>query len=319
MRHGKVTEVEALTTGVLPFERGISQTQDLRIKTGETRVNKFGIGLVLVLAIAAGGAYLVTTNANVGETGITTATVKETASDLATKAKDKAKDLAEKAKVAAVKTKEVAKEAAAKTAVVATDAANKISEKAAETVDKAKAKMAEVKKTVVADAGEKKAAEGGDGPAKLGPNLDKEWSEGKWEDEDGAPTYNIDGDGKVVKKVDWYTYSGWRRYHAECHVCHGPNGQGSTFAPALADSLKKLSYEKFLQVVSSGQQNIWGATNSIMPALGDNKNVMCYIDDIYVYLRARSDDAMPPGKLGAKQRSKKPLEAREFENECTEG
>jgi len=287
--------------------------------TGETRVNKFGIGLILALAIAAGGAYLVSTNANVAETGITTASVKETASDLAAKAKVKAKEMAAKAKVVAVKTKDVAKEAATKTAVVATDAANKISKKAAETVDKAKAKVAEVKGTVVADAAEKKAAEGGDGPTKFGPNKDKEWSDGKWEDEDRAPTYNIDGDGKVIKNVDWYTYSGWRRYHAECHVCHGPNGEGSTFAPALADSLKKMSYEKFLQVVSSGQRNIWGANNSIMPALGDNKNVMCYIDDIYTYLRARSEGAMPPGKLGAGQRSKKPQEARDFENECTEG
>ena len=38
--------------------------------------------------------------------------------------------------------------------------------------------------------------------------------------------------------VDWYTYSGFRRYHSECHVCHGPDGMGSSFAPALLDSLK---------------------------------------------------------------------------------
>lgn len=275
----------------------------------------------MALAIAAGGYYLVSTNANVGDSGITTAAVKEKATDLAAKATDKAKDLAEKAKVAAVKTKDVAKEAAQKTAVVATDAANKISEKAAETVDKAKAKLDEVKKTVVADAAKKDAGDGEtSAPPKFGPNTDKEWNdEGKWEDADGMPTYNIDGDGKVIKQVDWHTYSGWRRYHAECHVCHGPNGEGSTFAPALADSLKKMSYEKFLQVVSSGQQNIWGRNNSIMPALGDNKNVMCYIDDIYIYLRARAEGAMPPGKLGAKQRAKKPKEAREFENECFDG
>ena len=33
-----------------------------------------------------------------------------------------------------------------------------------------------------------------------------------------------------------------------------------------------------------------------MPRFGDNKNVMCYIDDIYVYLRARADDAVPGGR-----------------------
>jgi hypothetical protein len=31
-----------------------------------------------------------------------------------------------------------------------------------------------------------------------------------------------------------------------------------------------------------------------MPAFGSNPNVMCYVEDIYVYLRARSDDALGP-------------------------
>ena len=29
-----------------------------------------------------------------------------------------------------------------------------------------------------------------------------------------------------------------------------------------------------------------------MPAFGTNANVMCYIDDIFVYLRARANDAV---------------------------
>ena len=33
-----------------------------------------------------------------------------------------------------------------------------------------------------------------------------------------------------------------------------------------------------------------------MPAFGDNKNVMCYLDDIYVYLRARANNAIPRGR-----------------------
>jgi hypothetical protein len=33
-----------------------------------------------------------------------------------------------------------------------------------------------------------------------------------------------------------------------------------------------------------------------MPSLGTNKNVMCYIDDIYVYLKARSDGAVGRGR-----------------------
>ena len=33
-----------------------------------------------------------------------------------------------------------------------------------------------------------------------------------------------------------------------------------------------------------------------MPAFAENKNVMCYLTDIYVYLRARSVDAIPRGR-----------------------
>jgi methanol metabolism-related c-type cytochrome len=119
-----------------------------------------------------------------------------------------------------------------------------------------------------------------------------------------------------VKKVDWMTYSGWRRYHAECHVCHGPNAEGSSFAPALKDSLKTMDYAKFLQVVAGGQIRDVAGTKYIMPALGDNKNVMCYVDDIYVYLRARSTDAMPGGRISADQRADKPKEAVEAEKAC---
>jgi len=30
-----------------------------------------------------------------------------------------------------------------------------------------------------------------------------------------------------------------------------------------------------------------------MPSFASNVNVMCYLDDIYVYLRARANDAIP--------------------------
>ena len=33
-----------------------------------------------------------------------------------------------------------------------------------------------------------------------------------------------------------------------------------------------------------------------MPAFADNKNVMCYLNDIYVYLRARSTEAVGRGR-----------------------
>jgi methanol metabolism-related c-type cytochrome len=173
-----------------------------------------------------------------------------------------------------------------------------------------------------ADAAPASAATGAKTPAELDKAAQdgKAFKDGKWALADGSPTYDITGEGegenRIIKKVDWNTYSGWRRYHAECHVCHGPNAKGSTYAPALSDSLKTITYEKFLQVVSGGQKEIWGGKNSIMPALGDNPNVMCYIDDLYVYLRARSTDSLPPGRLSADQRAEKPKEAVEAEASC---
>lgn len=102
------------------------------------------------------------------------------------------------------------------------------------------------------------------------------------------PPYTI-----VDGKVDKGTYNGYRRYASTCHVCHGPDGLGSTFAPALVDSLKRLSYDDFVNVVSSGRQSNIGGVERVMPSWAANPDVMDYIDDIYGYLKARSD-----GKLG---------------------
>ena len=38
--------------------------------------------------------------------------------------------------------------------------------------------------------------------------------------------------------MDFATYKGWRAYHAECHVCHGPDAMGSTYAPSLMVSIQ---------------------------------------------------------------------------------
>jgi methanol metabolism-related c-type cytochrome len=112
--------------------------------------------------------------------------------------------------------------------------------------------------------------------------------DGKYLDKEGNPTYKVEADGTV----DWYTYSGYRRYHSECHVCHGPDGMGSSYAPALKDSLKTLSYGDFIGIVASGRKNVSTAQENVMPAFGDNPNVACHMDDLYVYLRARANDAL---------------------------
>ena len=137
--------------------------------------------------------------------------------------------------------------------------------------------------------------------------------DGKYYDKDDVPTYNISADGKV----DWYTYSGYRRYHAECHTCHGPDGMGSSYAPALVDSVKKLTYAQFTEVVVQGRQNVNAAAHNVMPSFGTNMNVMCYLDDIYVYLRARGDDAL--GRVRPGEREEKPAAAVAAEKSCLGG
>ena len=113
--------------------------------------------------------------------------------------------------------------------------------------------------------------------------------------------------------VDWYTFSGFRRYHAECHVCHGPDGLGSSFAPALTESLKTLSYDDFMEVVVNGKETVGVAEQKKMPAFGNNLNVMCFIDDLYAYLKARSDGALDRGRP---KKERKPAEAKERDDAC---
>lgn len=113
--------------------------------------------------------------------------------------------------------------------------------------------------------------------------------------------------------VDWYTFNGFRRYHSECHVCHGPDGLGSSFAPALVDSLKTLSYEQFLNTVVNGKQENGATGEKVMPSFAENLNVMCYIDDIYAYLKARSDGAIGRGRP---KHGPKPPEATTRDNTC---
>ena len=135
---------------------------------------------------------------------------------------------------------------------------------------------------------------------------------GRWYNAEGIPTFKIE-DGVV----DYAVFSGYRRYHAECHVCHGPDGEGSTYAPALKESVLRMDYYDFQQIVASGKQDVTAAANLVMPAFGTNKNVWCYIDDIYVYLLARGTDSIARGRP-AKRADKSP-EFTEQENSCMDG
>lgn len=108
--------------------------------------------------------------------------------------------------------------------------------------------------------------------------------------QDEKPYSVVDG------KVDKATYNGYRRYHASCHVCHGPDGLGSSYAPNLVESLKVLSYDQFTEVVINGRQNLTAGQEKVMPAFGSVEDVAIYIDDLYAYLKARSDGVIGRGR-----------------------
>ncbi|MBP2233927.1 methanol metabolism-related c-type cytochrome [Sinorhizobium kostiense] len=133
---------------------------------------------------------------------------------------------------------------------------------------------------------------------------------GRYYTADDVPTFKIAEDGTV----DWLTYSGFRRYHSECHVCHGPEGEGSSYAPALKKSAVEMDYYAFVDVVTNGRKRVSAAENSVMPAFGENANVMCYLDDIYVYLKARGSGELPRGRPAKKEAKSDAI--RDAESSC---
>ena len=144
-----------------------------------------------------------------------------------------------------------------------------------------------------------------------GPTQPAKMQDGQYTDANGDPTYHVTEGGK---KVDWYTMSGYLRYNANCIVCHGPDGMGSTYAPSLVDALKGMDYAHFSGVVSGGKKDVNASQELVMPAFGDNRNVMCYMPDIYTYLRARSDGAV--GRNRPAEHEAKPAAFAKAEDAC---
>jgi hypothetical protein len=85
----------------------------------------------------------------------------------------------------------------------------------------------------------------------------------------------------------------------------------------LANSLKTLNYAEFYGTVVSGKKDLAAGQEKVMPTFGDNKNVMCHLNDIYVYLRARSQDAVPRGRPPG--HAPKPDAFSDIETKCMNG
>ena len=134
---------------------------------------------------------------------------------------------------------------------------------------------------------EDKPADGDEAAAEEVAASEAEGEEVDWEDK---PYEYVDG------KVDFGTYNGFRRYHSSCHVCHGPDGLGSTYAPPLIESISHIGYEGYLEAVVNGIENVTTSEQSVMPSFGEDPNVMNYVDDIYAYLKARADGVIGRGR-----------------------
>lgn len=92
-------------------------------------------------------------------------------------------------------------------------------------------------------------------------------------------------------KVDAETYQGFKAWRAGgCDRCHGANQQGLV-GPSLIESLKTLSKEDFIQTVTNGR------LDKGMQRFADSPTVMGHINQLYAYLKGRSDGAITRARV----------------------
>ena len=96
-------------------------------------------------------------------------------------------------------------------------------------------------------------------------------------------------------KVDAETMKGFRAWRqAACDRCHGANQEGLV-GPSLVNSLKTLSKEDFIKTVTNGR------LEKGMQSFGNSPAVMDNINQLYAYLKGRSDGAITRAKVEEKQ------------------
>lgn len=87
-------------------------------------------------------------------------------------------------------------------------------------------------------------------------------------------------------------YQGWKWFHVYCYRCHGTDALGGQLAPDLRHSVGpegSVTHDVFLRTATDGRPT------KGMPswkALLDSTQ----IEELYAYVRARSDGSLPPGR-----------------------
>ena len=92
-------------------------------------------------------------------------------------------------------------------------------------------------------------------------------------------------------KVDSETMKGFRAWRAAaCDRCHGANQEGLV-GPSLIANMKTLSKDDFIKVVKEGR------LDKGMQSFGNSPIVMDNINQLYAYLKGRSDGAITQAKV----------------------
>ncbi len=98
--------------------------------------------------------------------------------------------------------------------------------------------------------------------------------------------------------VSQEVYQGWKQFNLNCARCHGEDVTGTTLAPHLIMSLKPdgpiNSKELFISTVCSGRPA------KGMPAWCSLGLEMDKIQEIYSYVKGRSDGKLAPGRPAVK-------------------
>jgi Cytochrome C oxidase, cbb3-type, subunit III len=102
-----------------------------------------------------------------------------------------------------------------------------------------------------------------------------------------TPLYSVQGGNKVDPK----TLMGWKTWRAmACERCHGASQEGLV-GPALVNSLKVLTKDQFHTTITQGRPD------KGMPPFGGVKLVNDNWENLYAYLKGRSEGNIAPGHL----------------------
>ncbi len=92
-------------------------------------------------------------------------------------------------------------------------------------------------------------------------------------------------------KVDSHTMDGFRAWRAAaCDRCHGASQQGLV-GPSLLESFKTLSKADFIKTVTEGR------LEKGMPSFSGSPTVMEHKDELYAYLKGRSNGDITRAKV----------------------